>query len=368
MAFKRRGILGVVFVVVAFSTPAAWSWGDIGHETTAEIAERQLTPKAKAFVRSILGVEPLAVSATFPDKVRSDHRFDGFAPYHFIEIPPGLTYLKIPEAARADRDSNVIITEAPVVLKSSTYTREQKMLMLKYLIHVVGDVHQPLHVGNGVDMGANLCDVNWPDAKGGVEKINLHSVWDDKIISLIGMTFQSAEVAKGLKKPWYGYVELTKIVLDNQQKFADDGKNPVDYATITASTPTDWYEQSHALHSAVYPDAVTDPKSRVYCKAVDPQTHKVINGAYDASKIPTLTADYIAKSILLTELQLLRGGYRLASMLNAIAETQTVDTSQTDEGILASVMFTSQQIGRQPQSLHKKKKKKSRKSFEPSDR
>ena len=83
-------ILSVLSAASLTFAQNAFAWGNVGHETVAEIAERFISEDTKNFVQKILGPEPLSVAATFPDQVRSDERFKGFAPYHFVEIPDGV--------------------------------------------------------------------------------------------------------------------------------------------------------------------------------------------------------------------------------------------------------------------------------------
>jgi hypothetical protein len=167
-----------LFVTVVFHGPRAYGWGDLGHEVVGAIAEGALKPATHNFVRGILGVEPLAVAATWPDHARGDSRFGqkatspdsednnphNFANYHFCEIPNGFSYTSKP--MREKKDCYGAITGATQLLidKSHQYTRAEKMIALRYLVHIIGDVHQPLHVGNGHDLGANLCQILlWDD-------------------------------------------------------------------------------------------------------------------------------------------------------------------------------------------------------------
>ena len=298
------------FVLLGYEKPAR-AWGDLGHETVAEIAERNLSPKAKSLVFSIIGIEPLAVSATFPDHVRDDDRFKSFSPYHFMEIPFDIDANKIAPNQRPKKDADVIISQVPDLLTSPTVSREKKMVLLRYLIHVVGDVHQPLHVGNGVDMGANLCSVTWKDAASSKTfPENLHSVWDEKLFDYAREDFMKAAPTTG-KKPWFGYKAMADIVTKIQMK-----------APLAPSKPADWYAEASRLHPQVYPDAtpVSNPKDRPYCKTIDPVTKKTVTGAFDASKIPLLDEAYARKSLEIAKLQILKGGLRLAQTLNDAAE------------------------------------------------
>ena len=111
--------------------------------------EQNLSPQARAMLADILGEEKVTYSAVYPDKVRSDHRFDKLASYHFVEIPQGFNYANRPN--KVAYDSDTILRFTPGILKDPKVSRDRKVMMMRYLIHVMGDIHQPLHVGNGVD-------------------------------------------------------------------------------------------------------------------------------------------------------------------------------------------------------------------------
>lgn len=341
----------VLFVCLSLTSTQVWAWGDIGHETTAEIAERKLTPKAKEFVRSILGIEPLAVAATWPDKVRSDSRFSKFAPYHFVEIPMGMTFDTIPDDKRVERSADTILSQVPVLLKNpASLAHEEKQILLRYLIHLVGDVHQPLHVGNGRDMGANLCDVRWTDPESGkVDIVNLHSLWDDKMIDKIKQEFVEAAVRGGQRKPWFGYREFADMIMKESKQ--------ADFATLSAGEPKDWYAESRALHPKVYPDkslpkdfqgegqAMEEgkeftPEKRPYCKIVN-EKGGVMNGAYNARMIPTINDEFTEQAIPIIKKRILTGGYRLAALLNKIADAQTVATRKPEREVIEGALLSS---------------------------
>lgn len=322
----------VVILLFTFISAHAFAWGAIGHGVVGEIAEQNLTPKAKDFVRSILGSEPLAVAANWPDHIRSDAKYRAFSPYHFIEIPYKYdSYEEVPLKDRADKNSDVIISRASEVLNSTKYSREQKMIFLRFLVHVVGDVHMPLHVGNGQDMGANLCDVKWKDplANGFIKDTNLHSVWDDSMIDVIAAEFKSENGVINSKR-WFGYKELTDIIL--KEKY--DGVN-------LSGTPVEWYQESRELHKKVYPDTTaTTPDRRKYCKFFDSAIGKVVNGAYDPSQIPTLTKPYVTESLKIIKQRLLQGGHRLAKLINAVSENADNINAPTESEILDGILLT----------------------------
>ena len=150
-------------------------WGQIGHRTIGHIADGMLTKKAKKQVKRVLGHETLAEVSTWMDEVRSDDAFDYATTWHYCTIPDGMTY----ETAPTQEGGDVIwaIEKITKELKEGGLSAEQEATNLKFLVHLVGDIHQPLHVGNGEDRGGNDVRVQWFGSN-----TNLHSVWDSRMI------------------------------------------------------------------------------------------------------------------------------------------------------------------------------------------
>lgn len=301
----------LLILTAALSPMLAFGWGDLGHQTVAEIAERHLNEKARDFVVDILS-EPMAVSAIWPDKVRSDDRFKGFAPYHFFEIPEGYTVATLPDSLRAPQSANVMLTLAPKHLLSPTTSRIQKNYFLKMIIHLAGDVHQPLHIGNGEDMGANLCDVYWISPATGEKKFkNLHTVWDEDIFEYAVQNYAKANAGKPQGKYFFDYRPYSDTL---EAKFAQDKTS--DFDALKTAPLEDWYQQSRSYHSDVYPDTKKGlkPSERTYCKTR--VNGKVVDGKYDRKTLPTLDKAYAEKALDIAERQIYIGGLRLAHFLN----------------------------------------------------
>ena len=149
-------------------------WGKTGHRIVGEIAERQLTQEVKEMVYDILDGESLSSVSTWPDEMRSNPDFKSYDKWHYVNLPLDKEY---PEIGH-DGDNIVrIIERATAILKSPTADKEMKKFYLKYLVHLVGDLHQPLHVGNGTDRGGNDVRVQWFG-----DGSNLHRVWDSEMI------------------------------------------------------------------------------------------------------------------------------------------------------------------------------------------
>jgi hypothetical protein len=327
--------LFTLFLFLTLAAPKVFAWGPIAHGAVAEIAERNLTLKAQDFVRSILGPEPMAVAANWPDQIKSDRRFDALRPYHFIEIPYRYKDLEEYHKDHAGHQSaHIIISQAKAILTNKKISREEKMIMLRMLIHVVGDVHMPLHIGSGEDRGGNLCNVKWPDplSENLPKKLNLHWVWDDALIDHEAKKFKTeTQTGKINHQLWFGYKEYADLIVVDESRFKE-------YLSFSGN-PNDWYKESREIHAKVYPDTKpTLPANRVYCKWIDPRTKKVLNGAYNERKLPTLTLKYIDQSTKIIRERVYQAGIRLANSLNDIAESSEKASAPSIQDMLDGVL------------------------------
>ena len=159
------------------ASPAA-AWGPIGHRITAQIAQDNVSGKSRAIIEQILGHEELAEASTFPDEQRSNP--DPFwqeeaGPWHYVTLPDGRTVdiLEHPP----EGDAATALERFSATLRSDAASREDKALALRFVVHLVADLHMPLHAGNGTDRGGNDVRVSWFD-----EPQNLHWVWDEGLI------------------------------------------------------------------------------------------------------------------------------------------------------------------------------------------
>jgi hypothetical protein len=157
---------------------AALAWGAEGHRIVAALAYAQLTPIAKAKVDALLSQEPgssLESISTWAD----EHKSPATARWHFINFPRGDCHYQ-PDRDCPDGECAVPAIEREREVLATGVSAESRLKSLKYLTHVVGDIHQPLHAGWGYDKGGNKFQVRW-DGRG----TNLHHVWDVALIEAV---------------------------------------------------------------------------------------------------------------------------------------------------------------------------------------
>ena len=179
----KKGLI----VLGIFVTLHVAGWGIIGHRTVGYIAELHLSGKAKKEVKRVLGNETLASSSNWMDEIKSDDRYDHTHKWHYVTVPDGKRY----ETSDKEADGDIIQTIERLIdeLKSDTLSVKIEAQNLKMLVHLIGDLHQPLHVGNGTDKGGNDFKLKWF-----WNNSNLHRVWDSEIID--GKQYSYTELAK----------------------------------------------------------------------------------------------------------------------------------------------------------------------------
>jgi hypothetical protein len=169
----------VVVAVIAGCLPT-FAWGPEGHSLVARIAHAQLTPAARARVDAILGPGTTMVSiASWADQVRPSRA--ATAPWHYIDIPIDQPHLDM--ARDCPKGDCVIgkIEDFRKALNDPAITPDQRREDLMFLIHFIGDMHQPLHCSDNKDKGGNDVKVEFHG-----KPTNLHSLWDSGLLSRMG--------------------------------------------------------------------------------------------------------------------------------------------------------------------------------------
>lgn len=234
-------------------------WGATGHRTIGKIAEDYLSGKSKRKIAELLDGQSLALVSTFGDDIKSDKRYNDFYTWHYVNMPFDVKYEDSEKNEKGDLVSGIEKCKAVIVDKNAS--KEDKAFYLKMLVHLIGDLHQPMHVGRSEDKGGNDIQVRWFN-----DGTNLHSVWDSKMIESYNMTF----------------TELA----DNTDKIS---KEQVAY--LQKGTIADWANETQQLAIKVYGSAEVGEK---------------------------LSYNYMYENFGLVRSQLQIGGIRLAYVLNTL--------------------------------------------------
>ncbi len=180
---KRNALITFVAICTLFLI----SWGSAGHRTVALIAERHLTPAAKREVGKILGTESLVDVSNYADEIRTNRMYNYTGAWHYINVEPGLTFDQFSAAVVSMKTDNVykMVKAYEFALKDKHLGARQRATALKYLVHLIGDLHQPMHVSNGADEGGNKISVSFMGENG-----NLHGLWDSGLIEHEGLSYK----------------------------------------------------------------------------------------------------------------------------------------------------------------------------------
>jgi len=220
-----------ILVLFLFSSnvfSSNFDWGKTGHRVTGQIAEDHLTKKAKKNIMALLNNESLALVSIFADEIKSDTSYKQYSPWHYVNFSFDKKYGEDPPSEYGDLIQG--IEKCITVLKDKTSPIADKQFYLKMLVHFVGDLHQPLHVGRGEDKGGNDIQVRWFK-----EGSNLHRVWDSDMIDYYAMSY-------------------TELALNRDYLSKDQ------IAEIKKGSIVDWVHESQALAKKVYESAAIGEK------------------------------------------------------------------------------------------------------------
>ncbi len=172
----------VASLAAALASPAAWAWGPIGHRAIAQVAESHLTPEARRAVEALIGPYTLPEVAYWFDEVRPDPAWAATAAWHWVSVEDGETYAQAKKNPAGD--VFVALAENEKKLADRKAPAAERANALKIVVHLVGDLHQPLHVGRAADAGGNKIQVTFNGAPE-----TLHWVWDALIVRDEGLSY-----------------------------------------------------------------------------------------------------------------------------------------------------------------------------------
>lgn len=171
MRLKTFWIVSLVLVSILPS----FGWGQTGHRVVGEIATSQLKPCTEKKIAAILQGESLAMCSTWMDEVKSDKAYDHWDPWHYCTIGDHQSYAEAGTPSQGD--ILMKLDEITRELETKKFKHGGEANAIKILVHLLGDLHQPLHVGRGDDKGGNDFKIKYFG-----KSSNLHRVWDSDLI------------------------------------------------------------------------------------------------------------------------------------------------------------------------------------------
>ncbi len=252
-----------VLILLLLSASMAYGnadfWGKTGHRVVGEVAQKYLSGKAKRKIKKLLKGQTLAEVANYADDIKSDRAYDKFMTWHYVNFDADQEYRNVEPNPEGDVVMGIL--RCISILEDDTQSEADQVFYLKMLVHLVGDLHQPLHAGRAADRGGNDIQIQWFG-----QGSNLHRLWDTNMINHFGMS----------------YTELSKKV---------DKLNRKERIALAQGDVYNWVEESQELAKMVYASAEVGEK---------------------------LGYSYTYKHWQTVEEQLLKGGVRLAAVLNTI--------------------------------------------------
>lgn len=191
-AIRKKQSCALLFALAALFPQPAFPWGDEGHRIIAQVAERRLDPGAAQAVRELIGPDGLVEVSTWADQIKQERPES--RPWHFVDIPLGRDdYDPARDCARPRPGDCVIgaLERSRAVLSDPAADKTAKIEALKFLVHFVGDLHQPLHCIDNGDRGGNEVHVTFfgeATNRFSQKPWNLHAVWDAGLIARAGLT------------------------------------------------------------------------------------------------------------------------------------------------------------------------------------
>lgn len=266
----KRYITYTLIALLFVSMLPATAWGPKGHDVVAAIAEQHLTCKAKRQISKLLDGKSIVYYSSWMDNIQnSPYWEDGYyktKTWHYANVDKGLTYETMQKNENGDVVTALTMLTDEMLDNYKHLTDSVKVDYLKMIVHMVGDLHCPMHAGRLSDLGGNRMKVKWFR-----QDTNLHSVWDSKMID-------SA-------RKW-SYTEWCDQLDRKDRKYRKE---------VMSGTYEDWFTETVEAAADIYE----------YVESMDQAS-------------PNLSYQFVYDFSPLLEERLLHAGYRLAYVLNEI--------------------------------------------------
>lgn len=258
-----RSAVGAGLLLALLGSAPAQAWGPEGHRAAAMIASARLCPAAAAAVEGLLGSMTIAEVALWPDRIRSEAQWAHTRDWHYLNIGDDEPFSALIEGEPGHGRLLSAIRENLSLLVDKRAGDIRRREALGFVVHLVGDLHQPLHVGRSEDRGGNSVVVSFNG-----QETNLHRLWDGELLR-----------SAGLRPADYQYSLASLVTL---------GAESWEHGTLE-----DWAEESRRLRPWVY--------------------------HFDARRrVPVISQRYAETGRQLTALRLAQAGVRTGWLLNSL--------------------------------------------------
>ena len=266
----KRFLIPFLSIALLFDFTYASAWGPIGHDVVASIAEQNLTPKAKRKISKILDGKSIVYYSSWMDNIQNSPAWEGgydkTKTWHYANVDKGHTYQTMEKNAAGDVVVALEMLTKELTENYDALTDSIRADYVKMIVHMVGDLHCPMHAGRLSDRGGNGVKVKWFG-----QNTSLHSVWDSKIV-------ESA-------RKWH-YTEWTEQLDRKSRKFKKE---------VMKGSYEEWFTWTVKNAASIYE----------YVENLGQEN-------------PNLSYQFVYDFSPLLDESLLLGGYRLAYVLNTI--------------------------------------------------
>ena len=257
-------------IITIYSSMPAFAWGPKGHDIVAAIAEQNLTKKTKKALDKILDGKSIVYYSSWMDNIQNSpnwkNGYDKTKTWHYANVDKGLTYETMEKNKKGDVLTGLEFLVNELTVNFDNLSDSLKQDYVKMVVHMVGDMHCPMHAGRSTDRGGNGKNVKWFG-----QKTNLHSVWDSKMIDAA--------------RKW-SYTEWVNHLDRKDKKYKK---------AIVQGTYQDWFAETVVRAEELYEYAERQ-----------------------GDEVPNFSYQYVYDFSPLLENRLQTGGYRLAHVLNTI--------------------------------------------------
>ena len=266
----KRIIILFMTAYLMLGNISSYAWGPTGHDVVAAIAEKHLTKKARKEIKKLLDGKSIVYYSSWMDNIQNspywDESYKITKTWHYANVDKGKTYQTMPKNENGDVVSSLQMLTDAMESHYSELTDSMKVDYLKMIVHMVGDLHCPMHAGRLSDRGGNGTKVKWFG-----QNTNIHSVWDSKIVES--------------SRRW-SYSEWVEQIDRTSKSYKKE---------IMSGTVEDWFAETVKHADSIY----------TYVENLGQST-------------PNLSYQFVYDFFPVLEEQLLHGGYRLAYVLNCI--------------------------------------------------
>ena len=266
----KRKITYILSILMLLNGISAFAWGPKGHDVVAAIAEQHLTKKAKKRISELLDGKSIVYYSSWMDNIQNspywENGYNKTKTWHYANVDKGLTYQTMKKNEHGDVVSGLEFLTKELTENYDNLTDSMRVDYVKMVVHMVGDLHCPMHAGRLSDLGGNRMKVRWFG-----QNTNLHSVWDSKMID---------SARKWSYSEWVNHLDRT---------------SPKFKKSVMRGTFEEWFTETVEGAAEIY-----DYVERL------------------GEDNPNLSYQFVYDFSPLLEERLLIGGYRLAYVLNTI--------------------------------------------------